>query len=43
MYFMLLLLSLKANRQFFVGNIEAIIYKVTNKVPVDCTQKITGL
>src|SRR6266702_4236752 len=43
MYFILILLALKANSQFFIGNIEAVIYQVTNNISIDRANKIAGL
>jgi hypothetical protein len=43
MYFVLVELTLKANRQLFISNVKAIIYQVTDRLTVNCANKITGL
>ena len=43
MYFMLILLALKTDGEFFIGNIEAVIYQVTNNISIDRANKIAGL
>src|SRR6185312_3919639 len=42
-YFMLVLLSIKADHKFFLGDIKPIIDKVANRVTVDRTKQVTWL